>query len=472
VSLTRISNNSVISIESQNQVFLRATNEYQIGRLLCDQIAKRFSIEMPASEVCAITVLLVGAKYTTPQLYMKEDWVQVQILADRMIRMMSERLNIAFYEDEEIYSALQADLGPMVIRLKNKVPSLNPNLQQIKENYESIFSNLLEVVQNISSPLLAGIQEDDVAYLSLHFCASIERGKRSSTVSRVAIVCVHGVATANLLKEMVCSRFKIVRVVATTTENDLSSIQPADVDFVISSIPLINTKVPWIRVNPLLTPDDFNKIAKMIEKHFSKSETSTNYLDFFNDIVRTIENQCEVENMPHLIDSLKKCFDKASIQVKINKIQPSLAQLLPAEKIRCRVTVADWEDAVMQVGAILVNTGDVTPDYIQSIIEIVRNTGPYSVISKGIALVHGKVGSGVNGLSMSMITLKEPVIFHHPINDPVRLILCLAPVDDFSHVSALNDFIEFLRNYDLDRICKEEDPHVINEFLQRSYSLS
>lgn len=470
VALTRISHKKYVAVMPENQMLLRATKEYQIAEELSEKIRIRFGIQIPVSEKCTFTVLLVGAKYTNPEPYMKEDWVQIQILTDRIIRSMSEKMAISFYEDEEMYTALQAHLGPMVFRLKNNVPAINPNLKQIKQNYGDIFSALQAVIKTINSPFLIGIQEDDIAYLSLHFCASIERRERIFSVCRVAIVCVHGVGTANLLKELVCSRFKSIRVVAKTTENDLSSIELNDVDFVISSIPLNNCSSPWVKVNPILTEEDFCQIEKMIDKYSAKNRSSNASLTFFNDIVSTIEDQCEVENMSLLISSLIKCFEKAGILIRRNRVQPTLAELLPPEKIRCQQSASDWETAVRLSGSILLETDDVTQDFIESIVETVQNAGPYSVISKGVALVHSEIGYGVNNLSMSMVTLKDPVPFHHPTNDPVKLILCLAPVDNSSHVSALEDFIDFLRSSDVDCICEEKDPNILHKYLHRSDS--
>lgn len=468
VALTRISLDHVLSEKKENLVLLQATKEFQIVEAVSKHIQTLFSISLPLSEKCALTVLLVGAKYTTSEPYLKEDWAEIQILTDRMIRAMSKKLAIPFYEDEEIYTALQAHLGPMVFRLKNKVPTVNPNLEQVKRNYENIYSALTGVIKSIDSPLLKGIHEDDIAFLSLHFCASVVRRKRALTVSRVAIVCIHGIGTANLLKELICSRFKSVRVTAITTSNHLGSIDLDEIDFIISSIPLSNCSAPWIQVNPILTEDDLDRIEKMIEKHSIRSSPSDDFLELFNDVVSTVEQQSVIDNMPLLIDSLEKCFGRAGITIKQNKAQPSLAQLLPAEKIKCRQTAADWESAVRLAGSILLDSGDVTQDFIESMIETVNNAGPYSVISKGVALVHSDVGRGVNYLSMSMITLKEPVCFHHPTNDPVKLILCLASIDNSSHVLALEDFIHFLRSNDLEEICKEDDPQKFNKYLHRS----
>jgi transcriptional antiterminator/mannitol/fructose-specific phosphotransferase system IIA component (Ntr-type) len=468
VILTRISIHKSILADHENQALLQATNEYKVAEEISRQVEKCFQVDLSIYDRCTLTVLLVSSKYSNPEPYLKEDWAQVQILADRIIRAMSKRLQIPFYDEEEIYTALQAHLGPMIFRLKNKMPNDNPNLELIKTNYEDVFNNLTSVIDAIHSPLLDGIREEDIAYLSLHFCASIVRRKRMFTVSNVAIVCVHGIGTATLLKELICSRFKSIRIITITTGSDLNFTDLEGIDFIISSIPLPDCAYPWVQVNPILTDEDYQIIEDMIEKYSTKNNPTDNSLDFFNDIVSTVERQSVTDNLPNFVDSLQECFTRAGISIKHNKVQPSLHQLLPPEKIRCNQNALDWKDAVTLAGSILVESRDVTQDFIQSMIDTVENTGPYVVISKGVALIHGEGGLGVNHLAMSLVTLKNPVYFHHPTNDPVKLILCLAPIDNSSHVSALEDFMNFLRSNDVDTICEEDDPVVLNKSLHRS----
>ena len=47
-------------------------------------------IHISAGEVYALAILLAGAKYVTPEPYLKEDWAGVQVLLDRLVRGMSE----------------------------------------------------------------------------------------------------------------------------------------------------------------------------------------------------------------------------------------------------------------------------------------------------------------------------------------------------------------------------------------------
>ena len=72
------------------------------------------------------------------------------------------------------------------------------------------------------------------------------------------------------------------------------------------------------------------------------------------------------------------------------------------------------------------------------------SVGPYIVIAPGIALAHSRPSPAVLRAGISLVTLLEPVAFGHRENDPVRLVIGLAAVDEEGHITALSTLAEFL----------------------------
>jgi PTS system ascorbate-specific IIA component len=123
---------------------------------------------------------------------------------------------------------------------------------------------------------------------------------------------------------------------------------------------------------------------------------------------------------------------------------PRLTQLLPVAAIRIGETAADWRAAVRLAGDALVASGATTPAYTDEMVATVEQLGPYIVIAPGIALAHSRPSPAVLRAGISLVTLLEPVAFGHRENDPVRLVIGLAAVDEEGHVTALSTLAEFL----------------------------
>ena len=118
----------------------------------------------------------------------------------------------------------------------------------------------------------------------------------------------------------------------------------------------------------------------------------------------------------------------------------------------------DWEGAVRKAGEILVRNACVEPGYVDEMVRVVKEAGPYIVIAKGIALAHARPDCGVKKIGLSVITLEEPIPFGNPDNDPVKLVLGLAAVDNNSHLDVIRDMVQFLSDESLEVIyaCKTE----------------
>jgi PTS system ascorbate-specific IIA component len=98
---------------------------------------------------------------------------------------------------------------------------------------------------------------------------------------------------------------------------------------------------------------------------------------------------------------------------------------------------ADWRAAVRAAGQALTATGSAREGYSDEMIRMIEEHGPYVVIAPGLALAHARPGPDVIGDGLAVVTLKEPVPFGHPHNDPVRVVLGLAILRVETHLASV-----------------------------------
>jgi mannitol operon transcriptional antiterminator len=121
-----------------------------------------------------------------------------------------------------------------------------------------------------------------------------------------------------------------------------------------------------------------------------------------------------------------------------------LKEMIYSDTILLDAEVKDWQEAVRVSGELLVKTGAVETRYIEAMIDTVKTMGPYAVIAPGVALPHARPEDGVKRPCMSLITLKTPVNFGSADNDPVKLIVAFATIDNNAHVKALTRLARIL----------------------------
>lgn len=145
-----------------------------------------------------------------------------------------------------------------------------------------------------------------------------------------------------------------------------------------------------------------------------------------------------------------------------------LVDILKKEYIKINVQCSNWEDAINQAGNILLEKGIVTKEYIDGVIKSVKLFGPYVVVAKGIAIPHCLGSMGVNENAITLITLKTPVNFGNPKNDPVQFVLLFANTDFDSHIEALSAVSELLQKNEFFEVMKKakEPQDIINYIIK------
>jgi PTS system ascorbate-specific IIA component len=123
-----------------------------------------------------------------------------------------------------------------------------------------------------------------------------------------------------------------------------------------------------------------------------------------------------------------------------------LADFLTCDCIRLNVVCDNWKEAVKAGTDLLLEKKCIEPKYLAAIIYHHENFGPYMVVAPGIVLAHARPEDGAKKVSISLVTLKTPVVFGNITNDPVKLVFTFATTDNKGHLSLLADLMELLSN--------------------------
>lgn len=118
------------------------------------------------------------------------------------------------------------------------------------------------------------------------------------------------------------------------------------------------------------------------------------------------------------------------------------------EDIKVNVLAKTREDAIQKSANILIDKGFITQGYVDEMISVLEEYGPYFVLSPGMAFAHSKPSTSVLKSGLSIMTLKEPINFNHEKNDPVFLVAVIASVDSESHLGQLQTIVGFLSESD------------------------
>lgn len=118
--------------------------------------------------------------------------------------------------------------------------------------------------------------------------------------------------------------------------------------------------------------------------------------------------------------------------------------MLKKEYVQLDVEVNNFKEAIVVSTEPLKKDGIISQEYVEKILEIYDETGPYIVIIKNIALPHAPSENGAKEVALGFTRLSKPVVSGHKTNDPVEFLFPLSAKDSQSHIELLSELAELL----------------------------
>lgn len=105
--------------------------------------------------------------------------------------------------------------------------------------------------------------------------------------------------------------------------------------------------------------------------------------------------------------------------------------------------VETWEKAI-EIGATpLIKNNKIKFGYVESMIQNIKNMGPYVILIPGVAMPHARPDENVLESSLSLLKINSGVKFSEETEN-VYLVFCLAAKDSNSHIEIIEQLTEVL----------------------------
>lgn len=374
--------------------YLKEGSKYNFSSELFKKISKEFQLNVREVEILFYTECLNGKSYLKDKVQ-KTNMLELKVIIAETIYRISRCFGIDFYLDFTLYDLLVAHMRSAVHRLKNGEVLVNPLKDTLKKDYPEIFNSVKQQLGSLEDYVGRKFSEDEMSFMVLYFASVLEKEKVESEKNNrvsVALVCATGRGTAQFMLAKLKSLEDMIDIVSVTSFHGMKEIEHDEIQMIISTIPLNETKLPCVEVrSPMLEKEDILDIQRKVLE--IKEETTEG------------EKELEIIN-PIEVD-----------------IQGAFFDLLSEKRIEVDYSANDWEEAVRKSGELLYETGAVEKTYIEEMITNIRRNGPYIVVCPGTALPHADTEKGVIQEAASIVRLKQPIDFHSGVNDPVRYVI-------------------------------------------------
>lgn len=291
----------------------------------------------------------------------------------------------------------------------------------------------------------------EVMYYTLHFAAHLhQQGQRLDDKMKAIVVCPSGISVSHMLDNILKNQFPEFVFLPPISQRDVERYAPL-VDLIFTTVPLPRSVHGLTDV--MLVPT----LPTRLEQVMLKRQIGQRFLN------RTEHEQVRLEDVMQLIRTHSTIVNERLLKQELRTLlygtqpsmqkggQPVLNELITREKIQLATHVTDWQEAIRLAAKPLEAHGFIHTSYIDTMIENVKEHGPYVVLMPDVAIPHARPEDGVHQLGMSVLKLEEAVVF--PEDKTVKVFFVLAAIDQTTHLKALAQLTELLGNAaDLEKI--------------------
>lgn len=261
------------------------------------------------NEVKIFSLLLIGKNHSEfrSNNQLKE---KTNKLIECLISEIDSYFGIDFSKDEDLRVGLELHLQSLIERQKNKVNIENIYLKDIKRKYPLVFEMAVHAGNVIEKYTSFFINENELAFLSLHLGAAYERSSQVSKYTVVLIIPLNQIFS-DICIQKIENRFskqiEVIEVVSFFEEKQIQTLNP---DLIITTISLQHSlAIPTVMISIFFDFEDEKRVVQMIEKLDEKkmNEDFTFFLHqliqpdlfflesnkVFTDAVKVIDYMCE-----------------------------------------------------------------------------------------------------------------------------------------------------------------------------------
>lgn len=120
-----------------------------------------------------------------------------------------------------------------------------------------------------------------------------------------------------------------------------------------------------------------------------------------------------------------------------------MAEIIREEHIVLKNHVTDWEESIQLASEPLLRDGYFSQNYVDAMINSVKEMGPYIVIAPEIAIAHARPDENVQQVGLSLLKLENHINFSED-GHYASLIFVLSAIDNEAHLEILRNLATIL----------------------------
>ncbi|NOV04332.1 BglG family transcription antiterminator [Paenibacillus planticolens] len=331
IAVSRIQLGRAIELHAEKQ----SIRQSELLTHVIGYLTKAIEMEFSTAEISYIAELLQPRDVSHPNQLLPQEELSYMEIVWKLIRHMEARSGINYSSDRSLKDGLLSHLESALKQLRTGANIRNPLLAQIKKDYEGLFEDIREAVNETITE--AVVPDEEIGYLVMHFGASLERQKQFRRNVRAILVCTSGLGTSKMLAVRLTKELPQIDIVGHASWFEAARIPESEYDLIISTVDLPLDEEQYMKLSPLLTKEEAERLrlfiqnvtlqkddvvkeqAELSPEAGLRTDRLYRIKQYVNEIVRIID-QFTVHRLEQSFDSLQATLLEMCSYVKLTDV--------------------------------------------------------------------------------------------------------------------------------------------------------
>lgn len=248
-----------------DEILEQEWNNVSADKKLYNIVTEYLQLKLPPEEEAIIIDLLKQWNDSTnlnQDIQFYKDFIHLDSIS-QLIREVGKRVDVNFDQDRSLKEGLLQHIVPVYQKIQNGEYIRNPLVSQIKKDYAKLFESVAASVRQVFREI--SIPDEEVGYLVMHFGAALERIQQISMRVKALLVCTSGIGSSKLLAVRIQKELPQIDLLAHISWYEVTRVPRNDYDIIISTVDLPLLADQYIKISPLLTSDEVDKLRDFIQ---------------------------------------------------------------------------------------------------------------------------------------------------------------------------------------------------------------
>lgn len=320
-------------------------------------------------------------------------------------------------------------------------------MNEIVFDYQKLLSVVDKNLYVLEKYLTYHINENMKKSIMIHICVALLRGNKKAIRPSVVLVCPGSMATGKYLEAQIKNYFDFNILGLFPASKIAEQLTNMDsVDFVISTVQLLDIQEKCLKVHVVLTMQDMNLIQKTAFECQNEQSKKRKPKEKSKKAVHNLSSLLQEKDLP---DSLYLKIESLISEYENEGIEElsAIGELLDKDNIIFCDEEIDWETSIRMAADKLMTKEYIGPRFVEKAIQNIKEYGDYIILGNGVALAHAGKDFDVYKDGLSLLVSHPGVIFSDG-DRKVNFLFCFSSRGVKDHIELFNEIVEIGQNDD------------------------